>query len=133
MFRLPTQNMAGLCAITDKAVNFLRAEKGWIDHHEFLPAKFVMARFIDALAVPDDLTACSRESLFHEFPYAVCFTRGKHVITGPLLLQHHPGTAHIIFCMPPITPRIEIPQLQGFFTPHTEFANRARDFTRDKL
>ena len=98
--------------------------------------KYVIERELPGAGqlTPQQLQAVSQTScgVLRKLAHRTLLTCGDHEVFRLTLLQHQPLCAHIIACMAPITPRIQIAKVQRLLKSDSYARQGAGDLARNK-
>src|SRR5262249_37013888 len=104
----PAEDPSALARVTNKRIDFGRAEITRVDLDEHPAGRLLEAFLLEAAAAPDDRPADVGKSLLDEFAHRMGFTGCKHVVIGLVLLQDQPHPLDEVTRMPPVARGIEI-------------------------
>ncbi|KQO67479.1 hypothetical protein ASF18_12680 [Methylobacterium sp. Leaf89] len=113
---MPAECRLRLGRISEQHFDFRRTEKLFVDY------QMIRAREAD---VPE----CN---LTH-FTDCHSATGRDYIIIRRVLLQHHPHRTDVIFCMPPVTLRIDIAETKFLGKPELDPSHAISDLPRDEL
>lgn len=79
-----------------------------------------------------DFHAYFLKRLLHEFTDRVRLARSQHKVLRRRLLQHTPHALHVVLRVTPISPRINVTQVQTMLLSKADLRRRTGNFARDK-
>src|SRR5262249_30335630 len=105
---MPSEFGARLRGIAKQDVDFGRPEVARVDLDQGTAITRIHAPFLQAGTLPFQPPTDAREPLANQFSDRVRLPGRQHVIIWRGLLQDEPHSFHIIACVAPITPSIQI-------------------------
>ena len=81
-------------------------------------------------SLPQDRSPDMGERLFHELADRMRLPGREHIIIGLLLLHDKPHSFHIVTCVTPISPRIQVAKKKCRLRPQLDGGHRMSDLSR---
>jgi len=86
--------------------------------------------FLEAVPAPHYLEPCVAERHGHEIAYRHSLSRSEDIVVGLWLLKNKPHAFHVILCMSPVAPCIEVAKIEFLLKPVLDSCSRPRNLSR---